>query len=106
MRSPPNAALISLFAVALAIAALAVVYQPSQGEVARQPQAATAWEYRVIMAKDLTDIDVRKLNVFTVTPEKQAEITAKVQATLNALGRDGWELCEQLNGGVIFKRPM
>jgi hypothetical protein len=58
--------------------------------------AAPAWEYRVLM---ITDI----VNVQQAFNEPAKAVTA-VEVKFNELGRDGWELCQQLNGVVVFKR--
>lgn len=52
------------------------------------------WEYKAVhlstMVRDLKDIDA---------------IGKGLEKSLNDLGDDGWELCLEVNGGMILKRP-
>ena len=55
------------------------------------------WEYKVVHitelvggANDLNDLD---------------GIITGFENSLNDLGDDGWELCLEVNGGVVLKRP-
>jgi hypothetical protein len=58
--------------------------------------AHVVWEYKaanvrkMIQAADLADDDA---------------VTAELERSLNTLGSQGWELCIEVNGGMIFKRP-
>lgn len=55
---------------------------------------ARAWEYRALLVTDLVSAD-----------QKPAEQTAALEAKFNELGRKGWELAEQMNRVIVFKRP-
>ena len=78
--------------------------QRSLAQVDSHAGAKVAWEYKVVMLKDFVDVDIRSINLFNPKPEQVADIAEKVQARLNALGAEGWELSQELNGGLIFKR--
>jgi hypothetical protein len=62
--------------------------------VEARPAGAGAWEYRVILVSDLV-------------PDQgapAAQVTA-LESKLNTLGRDGWELSQQMQRVMVFKRP-
>ena len=57
------------------------------------PVARRAWEYKLLnllkLARAATDQD---------------GMTATLETELNALGADGWEVCESVHNGLILKR--
>jgi hypothetical protein len=59
--------------------------------------AAPAWEYRAILLTDLVK--------FQEAMHEPAKVVTAVETKFNEFGRDGWELCENINGLVVFKRP-
>ena len=63
-----------------------------QTPAAPEPAAAQHWEYRVIRATDVSANDWMG--------------ALGAAQTLNALGRDGWELIACENGGFVLKRPV
>ncbi|OJW13714.1 MAG: hypothetical protein BGO49_29765 [Planctomycetales bacterium 71-10] len=81
--------------VFLAIAALVLVavfatLLPAQGPQASVP---TAWEYRVILITEVVNLQ-----------QKPEEMTAALEAKFNELGKEGWDIAENINGGIVFKR--
>lgn len=65
---------------------------PSDAQVDRN----TRWEYKAVLVASLVkEANVRDPDAMTVQLEK----------SLNGLGSQGWELCLEINGGVILKRP-
>jgi hypothetical protein len=58
--------------------------------------AAPVWEYRVFTITEVPNIG----NMLS----EPAKTGKAVEVKLNEFGRDGWELCEYLNGFVVFKR--
>jgi len=54
----------------------------------------TTWEYKVVHVQTLVT-DARDYDA----------ISAELEKGINALGSKGWELCQNVNGGLIFKRP-
>lgn len=63
----------------------------AQGQV-RGPQRPT-WLYKVVHVKDLVG-EARAPDAMVPALEK----------SLNDAGGDGWELCHEINGAVVFKR--
>jgi hypothetical protein len=63
---------------------------PAQGPA---PAARPAWEYKVVLITEVVSLQ-----------QKPEEMTAALQAKFNELGRDGWEIAENINGGLVFKR--
>ena len=97
----------SLLAVTVALCCLAVLSmnQPSVGQAASAAPNRVTWEYKTVDLKSLVDLKGRRINVFNPDPKVEQEIKNDVEAALNRLGADGWELCLEVNGGLIFKRP-
>ena len=87
-------ALLILF-VALFLAFLANGTSAQNADAVAQPRN---WDYKVVYINklvgdakdDVTDID---------------EIVTGLQNGLKEQGDQGWELCLEINGGVVFKRP-
>ena len=86
-------ALLILF-VALFLAFVANGTSAQNADAVAQPRN---WDYKVVYinklvgdAKDETDID---------------KIVTGLQNGLKVQGDQGWELCLEINGGVVFKRP-
>ena len=72
---------------------LAIGILPSQAQPTGA-DAGTTWEYKAVHVQTL------------VTNARDIEaISAELEKGLNALGSKGWELCENVNGGLVFKRP-
>ena len=82
--------------VLLAIAALVLVAGFAALLPAQGPQAAvpSAWEYRVILFTEVVDLQ-----------QKPAEMAAALEARFNELGKEGFDLAKNFNGGIVFKRP-
>jgi len=74
--------------LSLAIGILPSQAQPAGGD------AGTIWEYKAVHVATLVT-DARDYKA----------ICAELEKGLNALGSEGWELCENVNGGLVFKRP-
>lgn len=80
-----------LVVAALVLVAGVASLLPAQG----QPRpAGPAWEYRVILLTDVVNLR-----------QKPEEMTAALESSFNELGKDGWEIAENINGGMVFKRP-
>ena len=58
--------------------------------------ARVVWEYKAASVRKMVQ-DAELADVDGVTME--------MEKSLNALGSQGWELCLEVNGGMIFKRP-
>lgn len=69
-------------------ASLAFAQNPGKGETAK-------FEYKVIYALSIVDA-----NTFS-DPDKAA---AKLQGRFNEFGEGGWELCQEMDGLLTFKR--
>ena len=74
--------------LSLALGILSSQAQPAGGD------AGTTWEYKAVHVATLVT-DARGVDA----------ISAQLEKGLNALGSEGWELCENVNGGLVFKRP-
>ena len=55
---------------------------------------AQTWEYKLVNVMNLVG-DARD----------DDSMAANIEAKLNGLGAQGWEVCENLNNGLILKRP-
>ena len=86
--------LIVSIAVAVLIIAAVFAAPHSQAEVNQARVARPSWEYKVVYVMKLLD-GAREVD----------EVTASIEKHLNALGEDGWDLCLEVNGGWVFKRP-
>jgi hypothetical protein len=80
----------SLVIVALALVAGVASLLPAQDP---PKPAGAAWEYRVVLLTDVASLQ-----------QKPAEMTAALESKFNDLGKDGWEIAENINGGIVFKR--
>lgn len=90
----------------LAVVAFWATSGPTEVEAQPTKQArSAAWEYKVIWLTDLIEGDAGKISVFSVNEEQREQIRSQVEGSLNRLGGEGWEICQELNGGLIFKRP-
>lgn len=81
--------------VLLAIAALVLVvgfatFLPAQGP---SPAVTPVWEYRVILVTEVVNLQ-----------QKPEEMAAALEAKFNDLGKDSWDIAENINGGIVFKR--
>ena len=68
-------------------------FETSAQNAETKPQSPK-WEYKVC--------HVRKL---VGEFENLDDIVSGLETSLNDLGANGWELCLEINGGVILKRP-
>ena len=82
------------FVGVIACVLLVVAYSrlPAQ-EGAKPAPSAGGWEYHVVLLTDLVSAD-----------QTPAEQTTALETKFNDLGQEGWELCQQLNRVVVFKR--
>ena len=88
MRSVLIVGATAALCLSLALGILPSQAQPAGGD------AGTMWEYKVVHVQTL------------VTEAREIEaISAELEQGINALGSKGWELCQNVNGGLIFKRP-
>ncbi len=86
--------LIVSIAVAVLIIAALFAVPHSQAEVKPARVAPPSWEYKVVYVGELIG-EAREVD----------EVTAALEKHLNSLGNDGWEFCQEVNRGWIFKRP-
>jgi len=86
-----NAALaLGFFAV---VSCLAFLSNDTSAQNAFAPQQ-THWEYKVVHINKLVG-DAKDLDA----------IISGLEDGLNDLGKQQWELCLEINGGVVLKRP-
>ena len=88
MRSALLIGATAALCLSLALAILPSQAQPAGGD------ARTMWEYKAVHVEKLVT-DARDYDA----------ISAELEKGLNALGSEGWELCQEVRGGLIFKRP-
>jgi hypothetical protein len=83
---------------AFACALVAALFYLARARDAREGavNAAPSWEYRVLMLTEVVSLQQ--------AIHEPAKAGAAVESKFNELGRDGWELCEHINGMVVFKR--
>jgi hypothetical protein len=85
--------------LALCVAALLIVggmfiaMQSTNAQPSAHGTEGPIWQYKVVHIKDLVG-DTRKLDAMVPALAKN----------LNDAGGDGWELCHEINGAVVFKR--
>ena len=84
--------MLSVAIAALVIGAVFVVTS-SQADVKQSSTVRPSWEYKVVHVMGLID-----------GTHDVDEITESLEKHLNALGNEGWELCQEVNGGWVFKR--
>lgn len=72
--------------------ALGVSQTNAQGKAATTRQA---WEYKL----------VNLLELASNARNDGEEVGRKLESELNTLGADGWELCQNVNNGLVLKRP-
>lgn len=77
----------------LSVAGISFLF--AQDSPDRANNAATGWEYHAVLLTDVVASD-----------QEPAEQVAAVDERFNELGQKGWELSEQLNRVVVFKRPV
>ena len=86
--------LVVSIAVAVLIIAALFAVPDSQADVKQARPARPSWEYKAVYVGKLIDgagdVD---------------EVTASLEKHLNSLGKDGWDFCQEVNRGWIFKRP-
>lgn len=87
-----RSAIVSVVVAALIIGAI-IAIPHSQAQVEQARVAQPSWDYKVVHVMKLID-GTREVD----------EITASLEKHLNSLGKDGWELCQEVNGGWVFKR--
>lgn len=85
--------LLLLSAATLAIIAGTFAIGDSQAESAQARPARPVWEYKVVHLKDLVG-ESRAVD----------DLVQAMQKNLNDVGDEGWEMCQEINGAVIFKR--
>ena len=54
------------------------------------------WEYKAVLVESM----IKKASV-----RDPDAMTGEIEKSLNDLGGKGWELCLEINGGLILKRP-
>jgi hypothetical protein len=85
-----------LAATAAAIAAVMMIPSaPSQAQPPAAPKPA-GWTYKVVHMTKLVDDDAHGIDARVAAIEKN----------MNSLGAQGWELCQEVNGAMIFKRRL
>ena len=85
--------MISLTVCVVAVAGIS--FLPAQPAAEPEIPARQSWEYRFVSLNDLA----------ADAEGDEAEIQA-AQDKFNELGREGWELSENLFRAVVFKRPI
>ncbi len=81
--------------IALAVLIVAAVFavSHSRAQVTQTHVTQPTWEYKVVDVVKMID-DARG----------RGEIGATFEKHLNFPGKDGWELCQEVNGAMIFTR--
>jgi len=77
----------------LVIAASLVLTVPQPKGQTAPADAGDAWEYKVVHVKTLVK-DARELDA----------LVTQLEDSLNALGKNGWELSQGVNGALVFQR--
>ena len=85
--------LIVAIALPVLIVAAVLAVPNSHAQVRRTPVAQPSWEYDVV--------DVVKTLGGTGDRDRTG---ASFEKQLNSLGNDGWELCHEVHGYMVFKR--
>ncbi len=70
-----------------------ILEQQSHAQVKQATSAKPSWEYRVAHVEKMIG----------EVGERDA-VDESVEKHLNSLGDEGWELCQEVNGALIFKR--
>jgi hypothetical protein len=88
-----------LLSAAFSGALVAALFSLARARDAREgaANAAPSWEYRVLLLTEVVSLQQ--------AIHEPAKTGAAVESKFNELGRDGWELSENINGIVVFKRP-
>ena len=86
------------YSLIIAFAAIAgcliLLSQGSPAQNANTKPQVRKWEYKVFHITKLVG-----------EAEDLDGIVTGFEKSLNDLGNDGWELCLEVNGGVVLKRP-
>jgi len=83
-------ALLTFAALVLVLVSGFAALLPAQGTA--QPTPST-WEYRVFLVTEVIDLQ-----------QKPDQMASALEARFNELGKDGWEIAENINGAIVFKR--
>ncbi len=83
---------IAVLVVAFFVAFFAMTNSQSQAQRNPAP-VGNLWEYKVVHVSSLVK-DARGLDA----------VVTELEKSLNTLGGDRWELCQDVNGGLVFKR--
>ena len=87
----------AFLSAAVACALVAALFSLARARDSREAvNAAPTWEYRVLLLTEVVSVQQAL--------QEPTKMGPAVEAKFNELGRDGWELCENLNGLVVFKR--
>ncbi len=82
-----------MIAVATISGCLILLSHGTSAETANAKLMSKKWEYKVVHVKKLAG-EAKDLD----------GIVTGLEASLNDLGASGWEVCLEINGGVILKR--
>ncbi|HEY4263615.1 MAG TPA: hypothetical protein VGM98_25855 [Schlesneria sp.] len=82
-----------MIAIATITGCLIVLSHGTSAQIASTKPMPKKWEYKVVHIKKLAG-EAKDLD----------GIVTGVEASLNDLGASGWEVCLEINGGVILKR--
>ena len=80
-------------AALLIIGGMLVAMQHTNAQAPVRGPERPIWLYKVVHVKDLVG-DARAVDAMVPALEK----------SLNDAGGNGWELCQEINGAVVFKR--
>jgi hypothetical protein len=73
------------------------VFAHAQNAHCGAAKATHAWEYQVVVMADVVIVHDEAL-------QDTAKARVAIESKFNELGRDGWEYCGEIPGGVVFKR--
>lgn len=83
-----------MIAFATIAGCMTVLSHATSAQIANTKPISRKWEYKVVHIKKLVG-EVKDLD---------GNVTG-LEASLNDLGINGWEVCLDINGGIVLKRP-
>lgn len=82
-----------MIAISIITGCLILLSQGTSAQTASTKPISKKWEYKVVHIKKLAG-EAKDLD----------GIVTGLESSLNELGASGWEVCLEINGGVVLKR--